>query len=242
MSTQLSESALPVPDTKIPPFSAVGMLAMLWTDDVWWYGTGALIDNLTILTCSHNLIDQLPKPPGQAKRILFYPGNTAEIHANPPPGGRDVRAGFYSERYRQGQDAWDVGMCRLTAPYVISPPGVYFRPVPSGDELKDELVFLAGYPGPKNGEMWWDQDEINWVDVKTNTCVFTHDTWGGNSGSPVWTQDLDGMGVSQHAIHVSRQPSDLRRGVLITPAVLAWINAARQQPNPPAGTLLVALA
>jgi hypothetical protein len=30
--------------------------------------------------------------------------------------------------------------------------------------------------------------------------------------------------------------------VLITRAVLAWINTARQQPNPPAGTLLVALA
>jgi V8-like Glu-specific endopeptidase len=235
-----------VANTAVPPFSAIGMLAMSWTTKSSYYGTGAMIDNRTILTCSHNLIDQVGRPPplGQAQQILFYPAYNQPRPADPPPGGLAVRAGFYSTRYQQGQDAWDVGVCRLAAPYAPPPPGVYFTPVNSEKGLLGQNVALAGYPGipGHGGEMWWDLDEVNAVDIPTNTCMFTHDTLPGSSGSPIWTDTPDHMGVNQHAIHVSRGQMQLRRGELITAAVLAWINNARAQPDPPVGTLLVALA
>jgi V8-like Glu-specific endopeptidase len=244
MSAGLPATAAPVSNTNVPPFSAIGMMAMRWTTGDWFYGTGALIDNRTILTCSHNLVDPVTDPPplGNAAQILFYPAYNTPRPANPPPGGLAVRAGFYSGRFQRGEDAWDVAVCRLAATHHLPPPGVWFQPVSSGEELMGHEVDLAGYPGPQNGRMWWDRDEIAGVHVPTNTCIFTHDTWPGNSGSPVWTLDDDAMGVNQHAIHVSRQAQELRRGVLITQAVLAWIANARAQPNPPVGTLLVPLA
>ena len=48
-----------------------------------------------------------------------------------------------------------------------------------------------------------------------------------NSGSPTWTYDNENNVVKQHAIHVQRQAQELRRGVLVTRQILAWIQTAR---------------
>lgn len=219
----------------IPPHSAVGYLAMHWSTGGWAYGSGALIDDRHVLTCAHNLVDKHtdPAPRGEAVAIRFYQAYNEVSVDDPPPGGVLVHVGFYAHNYRMGQDAWDVGICRLTVP-VVPPHGpfAYFTPVVTGNDIRDEEVNLTGYPGNRDGEMWQDRDQVAIVDVNTNTILYTHDTWAGNSGSPTWNYHPEEDRVYQHAIHVSRQAQELRRGLLITQPVFDWIEQAKAQPNP----------
>lgn len=231
-----------VHDANVPPSSAVGYLAMRWSTGGWAYGSGALIDNLHILTCSHNLIDPATDPPprGQATQINFYRAYNQARTADPPPGGAAVAVGYYNVAFSQGQDAWDIAVCRLAAPVDVTPPLAYFQPTVTGTGIVHQEVMLTGYPGIRRGEMWIDRDEVAAVDVATNTLIYTHDTWRGNSGSPVWTYDSVRDTVEQHGIHVSRHEQELRRAVLVTAPVLGWIQNAMAQP-PPVGFALIGL-
>lgn len=225
-------TAVRVTNTNIPPRPAVGYLAMRWsTTGGWAYGSGALIDSRNILTCSHNLVDPItdPDPRGVALEVLFYPAYNQARTSNPPGGGRAVAVGFYSNAFATGEDAWDVGVCRLTNAYDLP---VYFNPTITGEEIVGEDIQLTGYPGPQRGEMWEDTDQVAGVELTTNTLLYTHDTWSGNSGSPTWTYDADEDVVKQHGIHVSREEQELRRAVLITERVREWIDNAVAQPTP----------
>ena len=80
--------------------------------------------------------------------------------------------------------------------------------------------------------MWEDFDQVAGVELTTNTMIYTHDTWSGNSGSPTWTYDAVSDVVKQHGIHVSREEQELRRAVLITDEIWQWIANAVSQPTP----------
>lgn len=126
-----------------------------------------------------------------------------------------------------------MGLCRLTGP-VAAPPPFFFVPTITGEDIIDEHVTLTGYPGPDLGEMWEDVDQVAGVHLDTNTMIYTNDTWSGNSGSPIWIYNAVDDIVYQHAIHVSRQAQELRRGVLITQAIYNWIQTALHTATPPA--------
>lgn len=227
-------TAVRVQNPNIPPRSAVGYLAMRWSTGAWMSGSGALIDDRHILTCSHNLVDpDTDRPPrGRATEVRFYRAYNQQSPDSPPPGGARVSVGYYNVNFRRGQDAWDIGVCRLAAPVQVGPPFAYFQPSVTGEEIVHREVKLTGYPGTGRGEMYEDLDEVAGVDIDTNTLIYTHDTWRGNSGSPVWTYDAVMDKVAQHGIHVSRQAQELRRAVLITEPVLSWVKNACAQPAP----------
>jgi V8-like Glu-specific endopeptidase len=225
-------TATRVTNTIVPPHPAVGYLAMRWsTTGTWAYGSGALINSTNILTCSHNIVDPItdPEPRGVALEIRFFPGYNQVRTSSPPAGGLNVAVGFYSNAFAGGQDAWDVGVCRLASPYDLS---AFFTPTVTGEEIIHEDILLTGYPGPQQGEMWEDFDQVAGVELTTNTLIYTHDTWAGNSGSPTWTYDAVSDVVQQHGIHVSREEQELRRAVLITDQIRQWIANAVSQPTP----------
>jgi len=211
----------------IPPYSAVGLLRMRFSDGAWYLGTGALIDARNILTCAHNLTEQ-GAAPDHALEIRFYPGWNG---APPPDGGTPYEAAecwFWPTAYRTGQDAWDVGVVRLAA---AVPREYTFQPTQSaGTGLVGEFLDLTGYPGARNGEMWRDHDQVAGVEPTTNTLLFTHDTLPGSSGSPVYLYEALEDVVRQYAVHVSRGAQELRRGVLLTPPVMDWLDRARATP------------
>jgi V8-like Glu-specific endopeptidase len=236
-------TATRVQNANTPPSSAVGYLAMQWSTGGWAYGSGALIDDRHILTCSHNLIDPITDPPplGQATQVRFYRAYNQRRPNSPPDGGEQVSVGYYNVNFQRGQDAWDIAVCRLAAPVRFPPPFTYFPPTVTGEEIVGEFVKLTGYPGPDQGEMYVDVDQVAGVHIDTNTLIYTNDTWSGNSGSPVWTYNSVTDKVMQQGIHVSRQAQELRRAVLITEPVLGWIKNACAQPDPTGGFALIGL-
>jgi glutamyl endopeptidase len=230
-----------VNNAQVPPRPAVGLLAMRWSTNQWAWGSGALIDAQNILTCSHNMVDQVNSgpAPGYTTQVLFYPGHDTPIpHPNNPPvGGLPVACGIFSQDYYNGHDDWDVGIFRLAAPANVNAQN-FFRPTVTGNQIVDTPITLTGYPGNHLGEMWEDLDEANALNIERNTLLYTHDTFGGSSGSPVWTYDADNDVVLEHAIHVAQPWNNLRRGILITTNVMNWITNALQVATPPGFALL----
>ena len=225
-----------VPALLIPPRTAVGLLAMQWSTGGWAYGTASLINNQHLVTCSHNLVDAITNPPprGYAVQVLFYPGYNQQRAANPPGGpSLPVRVGFFHHLYAAGNREWDIAVCRLAAP-IAPAPAAYFTPTLTTAAIVGSAVNLTGYPGPRNGEMWEENDQVAGVHVPTNSLLYTHDTWPGNSGSPTWTYDAMTDTTRLHGVHVSR-PGDLRRAVMMTAPIIAWINGAVAAPTPHAG-------
>lgn len=211
-----------VPDSSKPPYNAVGLLLMKWSDGKTYQGSGALIASDLVLTCAHNVIDQKPKV-GRATSVEFFPGWNS---TNQPADGLAASKWAYPQAYQDGEDAWDVGLVKLKKP--VAGVTYFFVPQSVNDtKLVDEYLTLAGYPGDKGGEMWTDLDQVAAVELRTNTVLFTHDTFGGSSGSPLYVYDSVQDVVRQYAIHNSQnQAFGLRRGLLITTAVHDWIASA----------------
>ena len=230
----------------VPPRELIGYLFVQRGPHAYGYGTAALIDNLNILTCSHNLISvppaaHAPAPLPPATDVRFYPGYNQQHGAVNPPAGPYVaiKAGFYHNLFANNGDRdWDIAVCRLAAPLPPpahgAPPRFYFTPTQTGAEIGGRPLNLTGYPGPANGEMWEDQEPAIAIHAATNTVAYLHDTLPGNSGSPVWEYEaLPRDVVRLRAVHVSG-PNELRRGILMTAGVIAWINRAIATPTPAA--------
>lgn len=237
-------------NTAIPPNPSVGYLVMQLTGGGWATGSGALIDNQQILTCSHNLVTALTGagPHPVATQVRFYRAFNTNSPATPPAGAYlTVKVGFYNNAYRNNGDReWDIAVCRLDAPIPAPAPPLqpltYFTPTLTGVGIIHQDVNLTGYPGPRDGEMWLDRDEVFGVNLPTNTLIYTHDTWPGNSGSPIWEYHAGSDTTRLHAVHVSQPGDGLRRGVLMTQPILDWIAAARATATPAAaGFQLVGL-
>lgn len=256
-----------VANANLPPYNAVGMLYIRWSDNSWRRGSGALIDANHVLTCSHNVVSKVQaQSPGHAQAIYFYPGYNQDLPKTQPPpapvGLSRVEISFavYSQRYQgvnggnQGDSSWDVAILRLAQPITLAAHSVYFIPSPtlnvvyktSGDSSEllngnEEIsVRITGYPGGANGLMYEDLDEVAAVDLKTNSLAYTNDSMAGSSGSPIYTLALNGQ-PHVYAVHVQGPPDHtpdtepymqlVRRGILMTPDVLAWIQTAVNIPN-----------
>jgi V8-like Glu-specific endopeptidase len=218
-----------VPDANRPPFDAVGLLRMTFSDGRTYRGSGALVDATHVITCGHNITEKYPRR-GFATAARFYPRwNSAA--APPPTAGIVVRNGFFASPYRDGQEMWDIGMMLLSAP--APAPLRYFEPQSTDSPvLNGQDVTLAGYPGNHNGEMWWDVDQVSGTVIAYNQLQFTHDTFVGSSGSPIYQYDTQADRLRLYAVH-NAEEAGLRSGLLITPSVYRWLAAAvRQGPDP----------
>jgi V8-like Glu-specific endopeptidase len=214
-----------VGNSAVPPYNAIGLLHLEWDNGKTYTGSGCLIGASTVLTCAHNVIDQRPNK-GKAIRIRFFSGWNSD-HA--PNGGTTGERYQYPPAYANGEDKWDIALIALASAPPIN-PAYYFTPTIGGEFLIDQELMLAGYPGNKNGEMWADLDEVNGIHVDTNTVLFTHDTYGGNSGSPLYIYEAVSDKVLQYAVHNSQNVKyGLRRGLLITKEVLSWITSGSDQ-------------
>lgn len=232
MALQITE--IRVKDSTRPPYSAVGLLLMRFTDGKWYTGTGALIDQYHVLTCAHNLADAAPKT-YQADIVRFFRAwNTDGKPNKDTVGYLEVSKWFFPGAYKEGNQSWDVGVVRLKNPVDKKVCPYFFTPFPvSNNSLKDPEVFinLVGYPGGHNGEMWEDRDQVAELFFKENVMVYTHTTMKGSSGSPVYQYNSVMDVIYQYAIHVrgkSDPQFEFRQGTLITGRVYEWIQAARK--------------
>ena len=214
------------------PFSAVGMLWMVFDNQKEYLGSGALIDPQFVLTCAHNLISMQAKTRAKPKAVSvrFYPGwNGGEPEDN-TPGGYSASCAFYPlEHTKNERTIWDIGLVCLSQPCQPKNPANALKPffkmqVYAWETLPRELN-LAGYPGNRKGEMWWENDTVELVEPQYNSLFHMHTTFEGSSGSPMYAYDSVTDETRLYAVH-THGPDDLRRATLLTEQVVQRVNAA----------------
>jgi len=222
-----------VSDSNRPPYSAVGLLLMHFTNGNWYSGSGALINNQQVLTCGHNLFD-VPNQ-HQADQIRFYPGwnqGTMPVVTGAPAAQTPfvaARCAFYvaayndRTRYPEGETECDIGLVNLNTPVTLVPP-FYFTPERvDGTALVGQELNLVGYPGDRPGQMWIDRLPVEGIALQYNTLSHLHDTFQGNSGSPMYEYDSMNDILHLYAVHVEG-PNALRRATLLTQAIWQKLN------------------
>ena len=185
-----SDDRVAVPDTRIYPHSAICFLEITFWDGSQernFIGTGFLYSSTVVYTAAHCIYD---RKYGYARRIRVFPGRNG---AN-SPFGRLTSSSYYvpPEWVRSPSPNYDYGAVVLPQPGFSHSKffGMEARPA---SYLTGERVKTAGYPGDKAyGTQWLVDGQV--ATVTANRFFYMIDTWGGQSGSPVFTTNQYGFG------------------------------------------------
>lgn len=191
-------------------------------------GTGWFIHPKVLLTAGHCVHDK-DQLGGHAKRIVVKPGlgNATE------PFGRieAVRLAAFDRWIKHKDPDYDIGCIFLNEP-VGDKTGLFDLRAPTDADLANRLVNISGYPGDRDGgrEQYF---HANRVQATTARSIFYDvDTFGGQSGSPVFLQDEPDsrpIAIGIHAYGAGRTAPtpglSANSGPRLTPDVLATIES-----------------
>lgn len=181
-------------DTRQYPYCAVGQIIGRWPDSAdgvtsYYAGTGAIINRHHVLTAAHVIYKK--EKGGFLQDVTFIPGLNA---AQEPFGvARGVR-GIIPEKYMnadpQNSDrlSFDFALVTIDRDLGTSSGVGHFGLQSYLDpQLWNKIVNLGGYPGDiGNGDQQW-MASGPLLDVYWDAFRYTIDTFGGQSGSPIWS-------------------------------------------------------
>jgi glutamyl endopeptidase len=214
--------------TGVYPNSAIGRIDYRHGGNTYWC-TGTLIDADTVLTAGHCVHDGSGTEGGWSTRVRFLPGvegNTAPFGAC---GAREMLTlpGWYAH----GGEYQDLGLIQLDCAIGNTVGWFGYRAIPGRNGLLRVPVHVRGYPGDKVWSSLWTMRER--VAVSQPTMAFyAADTYGGQSGSPVfnWKPCNGAVGpcilaVHGYAAHGPRTHGRLNHGPRLDEARVALIGA-----------------
>ncbi|MGW7932712.1 trypsin-like serine peptidase [Staphylococcus xylosus] len=168
-----------------PPYKSIVLLNMTF-NNITYTGTGAVIAPDTILTAAHNVYDS--KLGGWATDITAYAG--ARPHKATIGKAKVDKKYVLPEWINSQSSQHDLAVIKLKTSL-----GDQTGTLGITNEMKlSEPIETAGYPADKGG---WTLYKGNGLLKKfTNFNVYYDiDTYGGQSGSPVWNRDKKIIGV-----------------------------------------------
>ena len=194
-------------------------------------GTGWFVGPRTLVTAGHCVHED--GMGGWADRIEVSPGR----NGNDFPF-KTVEATRFStvDRWIQTRDPdFDIGAIHLEEP-LGEEVGWFSVGALTSQELASFLVNISGYPGDLgNGEeQWFHKNRI--LKTTARRIFYDVDTFGGQSGSPVWIYESDDahpLAVGIHAYGTGGTPSDFGIRANSAPRIIpevfdqiqAWIEA-----------------
>lgn len=216
-----------VTNNEFYPWRCVCSLTLLSPNGTWLIGTGWLVSPRLVLTAGHCVYIQNPLyGVGWAQRIEVSPGRRADSQ----PFGSAVCTDYRSVTgwtERADRD-FDYGAILLPAGNRFGDQlGWLGYTSRTDDELEAATVNLAGYPGDKpSGTQWFHSRQID--DVGDKVMTYSIDTYGGQSGAPVWQLMQDGgrYGVGIHTNGVVSGNSATRITTDVFNKIIEWIGHA----------------
>ena len=224
-------------DTHLSPWNMICALRMRGASGGGAIGTGWLIGPRTLLTAGHCVYSSTFFG-GWASRVEVIPGmNGAGDGPEARPFGSLISESFSSvDRWTDGEDPdFDIGCIHLDEP-IGDRLGWFSVAALAAEELEGYLVNVSGYPADrgKGAEQYHSANRI--LRVSDRRIFYEVDTFGGQSGAPVWihqAEDGPPIAVAIHAYGTGGTPGswDIKANSAprIIPEVLgqlrAWIDA-----------------
>ena len=219
-----------VPDTDLYPWRMICALQIRGPGGTGAIGTGWFIGPRTVVTAGHCVYSHTFFG-GWADSVEVIPG------LNRLPSGRLVRPfGSTTSRRMSVLDRWangddrepdhDVGCIHLDEPLGDATGWFGFASLPP-DELKGYLVNISGYPSDRGGgdEQYFASNRI--LHVGERRVFYDVDTFGGQSGAPVWIHEEEGappLAVAVHAYGIGATPTSLGLVANSAPRIVSEIH------------------
>ncbi len=185
-------------DTTAEPFDSICFMTLELSNGSHARGTGFYVELGTsrgvLLTAAHCLYDTRKNE--YIKEVRIARGRSGEEM----PFGMQT---FESSAFRVPED-WktsaaqyaDYGIVLLDGP---NPTAGFKLYAAEDEELEKAGITTAGYPADKNGfYMWMDRGPVS--SVNSGKIFYNEDTFGGQSGSPVWLQS-PAVGLACVGVH-----------------------------------------
>ena len=219
-------------DTDLAPWNMICALRLRGPGGGGAVGTGWLIGPRTVLTAGHCVFSN-----------TFFGGWASRVEVIPAMNGSERPFGSFTSERLSSVDRWidgedpdfDMGCIHLDEP-IGEKIGWFGLGVFSADELEGYLVNVSGYPSDRGAgaEQYHSRNRV--LRVSERRIFYEVDTFGGQSGAPVWIhQSEDGppIAVGIHAYGIGGTPGSFgitsNSAPRIIPEVLAllreWIRA-----------------
>jgi glutamyl endopeptidase len=217
-------------DTELAPWRMICALRMFGVSGSGAMGTGWFVGPKTILTAGHCVFSN-----------YFFGGWASKIEVSPGRNGAEFPFGTVESRRFTSTDRWvnseepdfDIGCIHLDKPLDVG-VGWFAVGALSPAELQDYLVNVSGYPADRgNGtEQYHHKNRV--LRVTDRRVFYDVDTYGGQSGAPVWIHEKDDsppIAIGIHAYGVDDSAGGLKANSAprIIPEVLdqirKWVEA-----------------
>ncbi|MDC0744747.1 peptidoglycan-binding protein [Polyangium mundeleinium] len=226
----VDDRRLITPTTALP-WRAICSLRMTSADGKRFIGTGCLINPRTVLTAGHCVYSHAFG--GFMKSVEVTPA----LDSDARPFGSVVGKKFHAaeEWIKDKSSEYDYGVILLDEPIRLE--SGFFVPMPASNaELEGVLANIAGYPSDRElgRRLFFHARKLQ--NIGTRRVQYDIDTFGGQSGSPVWVTLPNGKRIVT-AIHTNGTTPSVKfnSGTRITAEVLRNLTkwaAEAEAPNP----------
>lgn len=182
-------------DTTAFPYRAICSLKITAGNGKGYIGTGWLAGPRTVITAGHCVFSK--SQGGWAKSIEVVPGRNA---AEQPLGAFTSRE-FFSTRGWIEQQKPEFDYAAILLPKTVSDNLLSHFAFDEFDEPEnsDDLFHVVGYPGDKPlGTMWGHATPLS--HVRPRVLEYLIDTYGGNSGGPVFNFNPQAAPQDQYCV------------------------------------------
>jgi len=200
-------------DTDLVPWRMICALRMRGSTGAGAIGTGWFIGPKTVITAGH-CVHHTHFFGGWASRIEVIPGlNGRGDESDARPYGSVISERFSSvDRWVDKEDAdFDIGCIHLDEPLGVRVGWFAVAALPP-ERLESFLVNVSGYPADRGAgaEQYHSRNRV--LQVSERRLFYEVDTYGGQSGAPVWVHEDDDappLVVGIHAYGVGGTPADM---------------------------------
>jgi glutamyl endopeptidase len=213
-------------ETKDAPWRMICALAIEgpWGD---FMGTGWLAGPRTIITAGH-CVYETKQMGGWAKKIVISPGRSGdELPFKSVESDKFSTTNLWTSK--QDPD-FDMAAIHLKEP--IGDNVGWFQVGSFPDEqLQNYMVNVSGYPGDRGEgkEQWWAKNRVRAVTPRR--IFYEVDTFGGQSGAPVFIYEAENtppIVVGIHAYGVGGTPNNIPLQVNSAPRIISEVVAQIQ--------------
>jgi glutamyl endopeptidase len=221
-------------DTDLAPWRMICALRMRGPSGAGAIGTGWLIGPKTVVTAGHCVFSNYFFG-GWASEIEVIPGLNG-VGGDSKPYGSVISTRFSSiDRWTEKEDPdFDIGCIHLDQDKGTEVGWFAIGALPP-EELESYLVNVSGYPADRGAgaEQYHNRNRV--LGVSERRLFYEVDTFGGQSGAPVWIyeqEDAPPLAVGIHAYGIGGTPSSMgitaNSAPRIIPEVLEqmkkWVN------------------